>query len=184
MWTTVKNLDEWYDRWQSFCLEFGFADDDGQGGITFSEEQKRCIVSMDETKFSTDGSDGGIGGRPANSIVMLGSARYGTDVNKASMSSTLMCGSNTVGEALPIHVMFSSDAQAENYQVYPRWLADFPRVRERFGHDDEEELCAQVTLNERGVTDGHVLHQSLSCYTERLYADAADLVDRCVLYNI
>jgi hypothetical protein len=35
MWTTVKNLDEWYDWWQSFCLEFGFADDDGQGRITF-----------------------------------------------------------------------------------------------------------------------------------------------------
>jgi hypothetical protein len=51
MWTTVKNLDKWYDRWQSFCLEFGFADDDGQGGITFPEEQKRRIVNMDETKF-------------------------------------------------------------------------------------------------------------------------------------
>jgi hypothetical protein len=51
MWTTVKNIDEWYDRWQNFCLEFGFADDDGQGGITFPEEQKRWIVSMDETKF-------------------------------------------------------------------------------------------------------------------------------------
>jgi hypothetical protein len=60
MWTTVKNLDEWYDRWQRFCLEFGFADDDGQGGITFSEEQKRRIVNMNETKYSTDGSDGGI----------------------------------------------------------------------------------------------------------------------------
>jgi hypothetical protein len=138
MWTTVKNLDEWYDRWQSFCLEFRFADDDVQGRITFLEEEKRWIVNMDETKFSTDGSDGGIGGRPTNSITMLGVARAGTDVNKARMSSTLMCGSNAAGEALPIHVIFSSDAQEEKYQVDSRSLADFPCVRARFGQNDEE----------------------------------------------
>jgi hypothetical protein len=184
MWTTVKNLDEWYDRWQSFSLEFGFADDDGQGGITCSEEQKRRIVNMDETKFSTDRSYGGIGDRPANSITMLGVARSGTAVNKANMSSTLMCGSNAAGEALPIHVMFSSDAQEESYQVDARWMADFPRVRARFGHDNEEELCAQVTLNERGGTDDRVLHQSFSCYTERLYPDAADLFGLRVPYKI
>jgi hypothetical protein len=109
MWTTVNNLDEWYDRWKSFCLEFGFADDDGQGGKTFSEEQKRWIVNMDEIKLSTDGSNGGIGGRPANSITILGVARAGTDVNTASMSSTLMCGSNASGEAFltnPCDVLF------------------------------------------------------------------------------
>jgi hypothetical protein len=115
---------------------------------------------------------------------MLGIARAGTAVNKASMSSTLMCGSNAAGKALPIHVMFSSDAQEENYQVDARWLADFPRVRARFGHDDAEEFCAQVTVNERGGTDDRVLHQSLSCYTERLYPNAADLVGRRVLYKI
>jgi hypothetical protein len=136
MWTTVKNLDEWYDRWQSFCLEFEFSDHDGQGGTTFYEEQKRRIVNMDETKFSTDGSDGGIGGRPSNSITMLDVARAGTALNKAIMSSTLMCGSNATCEALPIHVMFTSDAQEENYQVDIRWLADFPRVRARFGHNN------------------------------------------------
>jgi hypothetical protein len=63
------------------------------------------------------------------------------------MSSTLMCGSNAAGEALPIHMMFSYDAQEENYQVDARWLADFPRVRARFVHDDGEKICAQVTVN-------------------------------------
>jgi hypothetical protein len=29
-------------------------------------------MNMDETKLSTDGNDGGIGGRPANSIAMVG----------------------------------------------------------------------------------------------------------------
>jgi hypothetical protein len=140
MWTTVKNLDE-----------FGFCDDDGNVGITFSEEQKRWIVNMDKTKFLTDGSDGGIEGRPSNSITMLGVAQTATTVNKASMSSTLMCGSNAGGEALPIHVMFSLDAQEENYQVDARLLPNFPHVCARFDHEDEQDLCAQVAINEGSV---------------------------------
>jgi hypothetical protein len=69
---------------------------------------------MYETKFSTDGSDGVTGARPANLITLLGVAKAGTATNKASMSSTSMRGSNAAGEALPFHVMFSSDAQEEN----------------------------------------------------------------------
>jgi hypothetical protein len=114
IWTTVKNLEDWYNRWQRFCLGFAFGDSDGEGGIVFSEEPKRRIVNMDKTKFSTDGSDGGIGGRPENSITLLDVARAYTAMNKSSMSSTLMCGSNAAGEALPVHIMFSADAQEEN----------------------------------------------------------------------
>ena len=90
---------------------------------------------MDETKFSTDGSDGGIGGRPANYITIVGVARAGIAMNKASMSSTFMCGSNAAGKTLPVHVMFSSDAQEENCQVDARWIADFPHVVARFGNE-------------------------------------------------
>jgi hypothetical protein len=173
MWTTVKTFYEWYDRWQSLCLKFGFGDDDGNGGITFCDNNKRWIVNMEETQFSTDGSHGGIGGRPGNSITMLGVARAGTAFNKSIMSSTLICGSNTVGESLLIHVMFSLDTQEENYQVDARWLANFPCVCARFGDEDEQDFCDQVAVNEIGGTYDRVLHQSLSCYTERLYADAA-----------
>jgi hypothetical protein len=117
---------------------------------------------MDETKFSMDGSDGGIGGCPANSITLLGVARAGTAMNKASISSTLVCGSNATGEALPVHVMFSSDAQEENYQVDTRWLANFPHVVARFGNEEDQEFCAQVTVNEKGGSYSRVLHQALT----------------------
>jgi hypothetical protein len=66
MWTTEVNLMDWFDRWEAFGIEYGFGDDDGTGHIVFSEEHKRRICNMDETKFSTESSDGGIGGRPAN----------------------------------------------------------------------------------------------------------------------
>jgi hypothetical protein len=37
---------------------------------------------MDETKFSTEGSDSGIGGRPANSVTISDTTRAGTGTNK------------------------------------------------------------------------------------------------------
>jgi hypothetical protein len=66
---------------------------------------------MDETKFSTDGSDGGIGGRPASSVTISDTTRAGTHTNKSSLSITLMRGSNAADEPLPVHVIFSSDVQ-------------------------------------------------------------------------
>jgi hypothetical protein len=165
MWTTVKILDEWYSRWQSFCLEFDVGGSYGKGDTVFSGEQKRRIVDMDEMKFSTDGSDRGIGGRPANSITLLGVARVRTSINKASMSGTFMCGSDATGEALHVHVMFSSDAQEENYKVDAIWLADFPHVVARFGNEEDQWFCAQVTINEKVGSYSRVLHQEFKCYT-------------------
>jgi hypothetical protein len=43
MWKKFKNLDEWYDWWQSFCLEFDIGDSNGKGGIVFSEDKKGAL---------------------------------------------------------------------------------------------------------------------------------------------
>jgi hypothetical protein len=111
----------------------------GDGKVFFTDDQKQLISNMDETKFSMDGSDGEIEGRPANSITIAGSTRYGTATDKSSLSTTLMCGSTGAGEPLPIHAMFSPEAQEENMVVDYRLIADFPRVQGRYGHDLVEE---------------------------------------------
>jgi hypothetical protein len=54
MWTTFDNLNEWFDAWKAFCIDCGFALNDGppegfEGEIYFSEEQKRRILNLDET---------------------------------------------------------------------------------------------------------------------------------------
>jgi hypothetical protein len=86
--------------------------------IIFSEEQKRCIINIDETNLSLDGSDGGRGGRSACTITMKHCNRPGTAQNKTSLPSSLMCASNAAGEAMPLHIMFSSDAkEGENYPI-------------------------------------------------------------------
>ncbi len=48
-----------------------------------------------------------------------------------------MCGSNATGEAMPLHVMFSSEAKQEsNYAVNAAWILDLPHVVGWFGHDN------------------------------------------------
>jgi hypothetical protein len=184
MWTTEVNLKDWFDRWGAFYIEYGFGDDYGTGHVVFSEEQKRRICNMNETKFSTDGSDGGIGGRPANSVTISDTTRDGTGTKKSSLSSTLMYGSNAAGEPLPVHVIFSSDAQEENYSIDYRWIADFPRVQGVFGHEDVHEYCTQLTVNDKGGSYCCVLNQLLTGYQERLYPDAGDVPGKRLLYKI
>lgn len=76
--------------------------------------------------------------------------------NKTNISSSLMCGSNAAGEAMPLHIMFSSDAKDElNYAVNAAWIVSLPRVTGRFGHDEEKSFTASLTTNENGGTDGH-----------------------------
>jgi hypothetical protein len=150
MWTAATNLGDWHDYFESFCIEYGFGDDGGGGKVVFTDDQKRHILNMDETKFSMDGSDGENGGRPAKSITIAGTTISGTATNKASLSSTLMCGSTAAGEPLPIHAMFLSDAQEENMVVDYRWIADFPRVQGRYGHNLVAEYCTQLAVNEKG----------------------------------
>jgi hypothetical protein len=181
---TVRNLELWYASWESFCIEYGFGIDDGTGHVKFTEEQRRRIANMDETKFSMDGADGGIGGRPANSSTITNITRSGTGCNKANMSITLMCGSNAAGEPLPVHVMLSSDAQEDNFVVYYRWIAAMPRIQGIFGHESVNEYCAQVTVNKKGGSDSRVLSQCLTAYQERLYPDAADVPGKRILYKI
>jgi hypothetical protein len=99
IWTTYGNLTTWFDGWESFMVNKGFATRENDGNIIFSPSQMRHIINLDETKLSLEGSDGGIGGRPANVIIIKNICRSGTATNKTgNVSSTLMCSSNAAGK--------------------------------------------------------------------------------------
>jgi len=102
IWTTYGNLTTWFDGWEAFMVTKGFATRGEDGSVTFSQSQMRRIINLDETKLSLDGSDGGIGGRPANVIIIKNNCRTGTATNKTNVSSTLMCGSNAAGKLFQI----------------------------------------------------------------------------------
>jgi len=82
MWATPKNLSDWFDEWEHFVLAQGFATKDDNGLTVFSEDQKCRIINIDETNLSLDGSDGGRGGYPSNTITIKGCQRPGTGQNR------------------------------------------------------------------------------------------------------
>lgn len=117
-WTTISNLSQWYDGWENFLVYKDFATKEADGSLVFTEKQKQHIINIDETKLSDDGSDGGVGGRPPSTIHVKGQFRTGTATNKSSVSSTLICGSNAAGEAIPVVVVFPSEREnEENYKI-------------------------------------------------------------------
>jgi hypothetical protein len=129
IWTTHTNLNDWFDSWEAFLVSQGFAteifSEDGTGVVL--EDLKRRIINVNETNLSLDGSDGGCGGRPGCTIMIKHCSRPGTAQNKSSVSSSLMCGSNAAGEAMPMHIMFSSDAKEEaNHAVNASLIIDLP----------------------------------------------------------
>ena len=56
----------WFANFWTFLLEKGFAQDGGEGEeeLVFEEEQLRCIINIDETEISLDGSNTNAGGWP------------------------------------------------------------------------------------------------------------------------
>ncbi len=63
-WTTNQNLDLWFDSWETFVVEYGFATINEDGSLNFPEKMKARIINMDETCLSLDGSNSNRGGRP------------------------------------------------------------------------------------------------------------------------
>ncbi len=85
---------------------------------------------------------------------MTGFRQPGTASNKTSVASTLICGSNSAGEPLPLHIMFSSAAQDENNCfVSAEWMFDLPCIYAQFGHDSYQSFCSTIAVDSKGGTD-------------------------------
>ncbi len=114
--------------WELFCLHQGFAIKNSDSSLFFPKKQWRRILNLDETKFSVDGSDGGVGGRPALFVTNVGLHWPGMATNKSSLSSMLICRSNAANDPLPMHIMCPSNAEDEwNFAVRADWVANLPR---------------------------------------------------------
>jgi hypothetical protein len=87
IWTTFSNISSWFDAWGKIALVYGFATEQ-DGSVQFSWEQRRCIINLDETNFSLNGSDGSQGGHTSQNITVAGVNRLGTAINKSIVSST------------------------------------------------------------------------------------------------
>lgn len=98
--------------------------------------------------------------------------------------STFMCGSNAIGEVLPLHIMFSSKAEEEKKSMNIEWCFGLPCIFAQFGHSSLQSFPALVTMNPNGGTDSRVLAQVLRSNVEQLYPDAKDKAGFRVLIKI
>ena len=100
-WTTEGNLQLWFDSWEQFVVEYGFATIDPNGEVIFDEEMKARIVNLDETNLSLNGSDSNRGGRPTATYYDVRFPQLGKSTSKSALSTTMITGSTAAGEPLP-----------------------------------------------------------------------------------
>ena len=101
--------------------------------MVFSNEQKRRVLNLDESAVGFDGSVSGKGGRPPSIPTTKGVNRPSTGTHKNDASVTVIGAHNALGEALPLHVHFPSDASEENTRVNLSCILGMPKGFGRFG---------------------------------------------------
>ena len=57
IWTTYNNLKSWFDNWEHDLEYLGFAKRDEEGYLYIPVEQLSCIINIDESCLSLDGSN-------------------------------------------------------------------------------------------------------------------------------
>ncbi len=122
--------------------------------VTIFEEQLRNIVNLDETALSLNGSTQNKGGRPEAIISDPRFPMVGRMTSKSSLSTMLICGSNTAGKALPPHIQFATKAQSkETMRLDIDSFDHIPDVRGRWGFLQEENKNVTFGMNKKGGMD-------------------------------
>ena len=62
IWTTFVNIDCWFHNWGQFLVGFGFGTIQDNGKVVVLDEQKSCILNLDESALLLDGSTQQLGG--------------------------------------------------------------------------------------------------------------------------
>ena len=127
----------WFNNWAHDLVELGFAtklNDDGE--IHIPDDQLGRIINFDETCLSLDGS-GKRGGRPDVIFYNPLLPQTGRPTSKSALTTTMITGSNALGEALPPHFQFQTAAQSiETQRIRLDTAIYFPNVMCKFGMPD------------------------------------------------
>jgi hypothetical protein len=164
-WTTFQNFDLWFDSWEKFVVEYGFATINPDGSLYFSDKMKARIINMDETCLSLDVSNSNRGGRPTVTYYDVCFPQLGKATSKSALSTTMMTGSSAAGEAIPPHF------QGEAIRIEMiRYLLD---VKGIFGWETEQEFPISIGLNSKGGMDDDDFFEYVKKSIMKLFPDAA-----------
>ena len=172
-WTTVNNLEQWFDDAKADLINSGLVIDrevrDEQGGLLSeldfrSDEVKRRIINMDETHhdLSITGDKGGSRSLVYNNPSLQ---RGYKKTVKPGRHVTGVYATNASGEALPPLYIFDSGAKIEaNYRIKLSWLEGLPVVSGRFGCPDIVEVASFYSVRAKGSMDDSLFND----YIERV----------------
>ena len=181
-WTTYQNLDLWFDSWEVFVVEYGFATINSNNELHFEEKMKQRILNLDETCLSLDGSNGNCGGRPTVTYYDVRFPQLGKATSKSALTTTMISGSTAAGEPLPPHFQFQTSAQtAEAEAIRIETIRYMLNVRGTFGHETEQSFPISIGLNTKGGMDDEEFSEYLKKSIMKLYPDACPVKGRWVV---
>jgi hypothetical protein len=184
-WTTWSNLLNWFENFKAFLVEFDFAGVDDEGGeLTFTEEQLRRIMNIDETELALNG-DTHAGGRAAVSFYDPHLPIASRSVAKSSLACTGIFGSNAAGECVPPHFQLPTSATAEEREkVRYEFLTHILDTRGRFGCAEERIWPCTIGMNEKGGMTDDEFEKYIDNSIVPLYPDLEDTPGKRILLKV
>ncbi len=134
-WTTYKNLFLWFNNWEQDLVDLGFAYVHPTTGIVVIPiKQLKCIVNIDATCLSLDGSNNVRGGWPEVILYNPRIHQIEKATLKSSLTSTMITRSNAAREAIIPHFQYQSKAKSEDMMRLQYDVAEhMPRVVGQLG---------------------------------------------------
>ena len=189
-WTLHSNLAVWFDTWKQTLIHLEFAretlpGDKCEGELFFFEGQLRRIVNLEETDGSMDNTNGLRGGRKPMTFYAHDISGGGNMANKTSYSSTIICGSNVAGEALPPHFQLKTLATSdEREKINIEFIGLCKDVRGQFGFPGIRRFPCSFGLNDKGGMNAEELKKYFDKNTLPLYPDIKDAPDKRVTLKV
>jgi hypothetical protein len=172
----------WFDSWEKFLVEFGFATYDADGELVIDAELMHRILNMDETCISLNRSNGDRGGRPTVTYYDIRFPQLGRATSKSALTTTMISGSNSAGEPIPSHFQFQTAAQTDEAEAVRvetiRYSLD---VQATFGHEEVQSFPISIGLNSKGGMDDDEFFEYLQKSIMKLYPDAAPVNGKWVV---
>ena len=63
MWTTMRNLKMWFEKWKVDLMDISFTEEDEDRNVSIKNYKPKDICNLDKTCISLDGSNRNKGGR-------------------------------------------------------------------------------------------------------------------------
>ena len=100
-WTMYQNVDLWFDSWEVFLVDYGFAAINANGELIFDKAMMKRILNLDETCLLLDGSNGNRGGHPTVMCYDVSFPQLGKATSKSALTTMMISGSNAAGKPIP-----------------------------------------------------------------------------------